>query len=95
MGFKSWAAAEAILYLVKDAKRKDLIPDLVSKIEAISKENLGGYSERIQLEVIENVLLPVCRELVKDSPESGRKYQALIEAEYSRLKNINPKGVTP
>ena len=72
--------------LLNDADKKKLIVELVGKIEEISKKSLGKYSERVQLEVIEKVLLPLCGELTKDDRQSLETYRLLLTREFERIQ---------
>ena len=85
MNFKSFVIAEAIIRLLKDANKKKLIAELVAKVEEISRTNLGPRSEKVQLEVIRNVLLPLCGELTKDDAESTRQYREALALEFARV----------
>ena len=86
MLFQATVIANSLLMLLHDAKKKGLITELVGKLEEISKKNLGKYSERVQLEVIESVLLPLCLELVSDDPESLKRYSFLLDLQYELVQ---------
>jgi len=82
VGFKksiqTYAIAQAISYLVKDADRKGLIKEIVENIEEVSRKNLGAYSDKTQIEIVEKVIIPLARELMKDTRESRLAYHAAI-----------------
>ena len=82
MGFKDILKSQAILTLLNNLKKDKVIPGIVDKIEEISKAQLKGYSDRIELKVVEDVLLQICRELVNDSRESLSIYRVLLEREF-------------
>src|SRR3990167_8178462 len=82
MGFKDILKSQAILTLLNNLKKDKVIPGIVDKIEEISKAQLKGYSDRIELKVVEDVLLQICRELVNDSRESLCIYRVLLEREF-------------
>ena len=86
MLFQATIIAQGILLLLRDADKKGLVTELVGKIEEMSKKNLGKHSERVQLEVIEKVLLPLCGELTNDDPESTKLYRLLLERELERVQ---------
>ena len=72
--------------LLHDAEKKGLIIELVGKIEEISKKSLGKHSERVQLEVIESVLLPLALELVSDDTESLKRLAILLDLQYELVQ---------
>ena len=82
MGFKDILKSQAILTLLNNLKKDKVIPGIVDEIEEISKAQLKGYSDRIELKVVEDVLLQICRELVNDSRESLSIYRVLLEREF-------------
>ena|SRR3990167_6723626 len=82
MIFQSTIIANGILMLLHDAEKKGLIKELVETLEKVSQKNLGKHSERVQLEVIESVLLPLALELVSDNTESLKRYQFLLDVQY-------------
>ena len=86
MIFQATIIANGILMLLHDAEKKGLVTELVGKIEEISKKNLGKFSERVQLEVIESVLLPLCLELVSDDTESLKRLAILLDLQYELVK---------
>ena len=72
--------------LLHDAEKKGLIIELVGKIEEISKKSLGKHSERVQLEVIESVLLTLALELVSDDTESLKRLAILLDLQYELVQ---------
>ena len=88
MSFKAsvqtYAIAQAISYLVKDADRKGLIKEIVERIEEISEKNLGIYSEKTQIELVEKVIIPIARELLGDTKEGRLRFHAIVAQEFTR-----------
>lgn len=84
--FQSSIISGAILFLLKDADRKGLIKDIVEKIDKIADQNLEKKSEKVQLEVIAKVLIPIAKEMMEDADaETKRAYLGLVAIEFSRL----------
>ena len=91
MSFKSSIqrklVAEAICYLARDADKKQLIPEIVSKIEAISTAQLGAYSDKTQIAVVEKVLIPLAREILCNTTEGAIAYRAIVAKEFASVSN--------
>lgn len=84
--FKTTIIANTILFLLKDADRKGLIKDLVQKIDEVSDKELGESSEKVQLEVVKKVLIPLMKELMADSDKKTKlEYLGLIATEFGEL----------
>lgn len=85
-GFASLIKAQAILSLLRHAQKDEIIPDLVETIDTIAGKHLGGHDERIQAKVVEDILLPIARELVSDDAESIKRYRLLLTRELELIQ---------
>lgn len=85
MGFKAMAVAQAIIYLINDAKKKNLIEEIAIQVDTMSDKQLHGRSEGIQIKAVEDVLIPLCRELLWDSKEGKIAYRAAVAKEFQAV----------
>ena len=86
MSFKAQLEAFAIAQGLKMAlghvERSQMIQDTVKQLDRLSDEKLGSRSEPFQQQIVQQVLLPMCVELMKENPE---KLNAILEAEQHKL----------
>ena len=79
---QTYAIAQAILYLIRDSEKKELLDEIVVKIEEVSSKQLGHYSESVQKEIVEKVLIPLAKRLMSDTKEGRLAYHATIAREF-------------
>jgi len=70
--------AEAITMALKSKNTGEVVSRMAFEIDKVIDQQLLNRSEGIQAQIVEKVLLPLCRELTKDSKESRYAYHALI-----------------
>ena len=79
--------ASAIIYLVNDANKKNLIPEIVKRIEEISQREIGSYSDKTQIAVVQDILIPVAREILCNTTEGAIAYRAICAKEFQAVSN--------
>ena len=79
--------ASAIIYLVKDANKKNLVQEIVKRIEEISQREIGSYSDKTQIAVVQDILIPVAREILCNTKEGAIAYRAIVALEYQKVYN--------
>ena len=79
--------ASAIIYLVKDANKKNLVQEIVKRIEEISQREIGSYSDKTQIAVVQDILIPVAREILCNTTEGAIAYRAIVALEYQKVSN--------
>ena len=78
MSFKEWALAEAIIKVLKSGNVEEGVARIADRLDELADERLGGRSENVQLQVVGRILLPLAKELTRDSKESRTAYRDLL-----------------
>ena len=87
MSVQSWVIATGLGHILKDIDRNGLITKLAGDLDGIMDDKLGSRSEGVQEDIITYVLLPLCRELMK---EDVKKYVEILEEELLEARAIKP-----
>ena len=82
MGFQSYVMAHALIYAMKCVGEKDHIKDVVEKFDHLLDDSFPKRSENIQRELVKNVLLPLCAELMR---EEKQKFNQILEVQQHKL----------
>ena len=91
MSFKKEAASyvisNAIMLLVKDAKKKGLVQEAAKFIKEQSTKNLGRRSDQTETEIVSSIILPLGREVLCDTTEGAIAWRAMLAQEYTKVSN--------
>ena len=79
--------AEALVYLANDTEKKGLVEEVVKKVEEMSVKNLGAYTDKTQIAIVEKILIPVAREILCNTTEGAVAYRAIIALEFQKVSN--------
>lgn len=81
MSFKKWAIAKAIILAIKHQDYK--VVELAKAIDQKADNLLGKQSERVQQQIVEKLLLPLCKELMRETPIT---FQKILMDEVNNIK---------
>lgn len=70
MGFKNLAMAYALHNILKSKAVDKKVDEIVDGIDSLADTNLKRNSEKIQKQIVTNILLPVCSGLLKEDPNT-------------------------
>lgn len=91
MSFKAQLEAFAIAQGLKMAlghvERSQMIAETVKQLDRLADDKLGKKSEAFQEDLVVKVLLPICRELMK---ENITRYIAVLEREQFDASSSDP-----
>jgi hypothetical protein len=68
MSFQSFAISQGIIFYLKLKDKQGVIKDIATKLDSMADENLKASSEAVQEQAVIHFLLPLARELMKESP---------------------------
>lgn len=80
MGLTEFALCQSLYMGLNHVDKKELIKRVADEFDKLTDQRLGEKgSEKLQVQIVEKVLLPLARELMKETPFA---YEATLRKEY-------------
>lgn len=82
MKLSEWLMAKALIKVIESGSITTKAEDIAAHFDAMLDAKFKGESEALQLVTVSHILIPLCREILKEDPISFKK---IIDQESSAL----------